>query len=168
MNKKLLFLLMFVFSLGLTFTACDPDDPKQVEVDYAAQVAGIYNGTLNIKVGEAPAEDITGQDIKLKRTDENKAELLIENFTFGDINAGSITIDNIPVTESNGVVKLGDISKNIPLLNGAMTADVAISSGSIKDNKLTLNIKVNNVKMGNSPMPLGDIIVTFAGTKKAN
>lgn len=164
MNKKLLCLLTFVFSLGLTFTACSSDDDDAV--DYAAQVAGTYNGTLNVKVGEAPAEDVTGQDIKLKRTGENKAELLIENFSLGEINAGSITVDNITVTESNGTVKLGDISKNVSLMAGAMSADVAISSSTVKDNKLTLNIKVNNVKMGTTPMPLGDIIVTFAGNKK--
>jgi len=170
MNKKFIYLLALVFSLGLTFVACgdDDDDNPPKPTDYAAQIAGTYNGTLNVKIGEAPGEDVPDQPIKLDRTGDNKSQLVIENFTFAGVNAGTVTVDNIAITESNGTVKLADTSKNVSLASNTMTADVAVKSSSVKDKTLTLSITVTNIKdkEGETVPDLGTITVTFSGDKK--
>ena len=167
MNKKFIYLLALVFSLGLTFTACSDDDDDDTPTDYAKEVQGTYKGTVNVKIGDDPAEDVPNQNIKIERTADNKIKLMIENFTLGTIEAGTITVDDVALTESNGTVKLGDKSKNVSLeIAEGATADVAISSSSIKDKTLTLNIKVNNVKAGETVLIPDDIIVTFSGTKQ--
>ena len=167
MDKKFIYLLAVVFSLGFTFTSCGDDDDDK-PTDYAAQIAGTYTGTLNVDLGDG-GENIPNQPIKIERTGDNKAKLVIENFTFPGVGpVGTIDVDNIPTSESNGTVKLGDTSKNVSLANNAMTADVAIKSSSVKDKTLTLTINVTNIKEAESgdPMPgLGTIIVKFTGAK---
>lgn len=45
MNKKLLCLLMFVFSLGLTFTACSSDDDDPVNLTLESGTASVEAGS---------------------------------------------------------------------------------------------------------------------------
>ena len=160
MNKKLICLLMFVFSLSLAFTACSDDDDDKV--DYAKEVAGTYTGSLTLKI---PVMEIADKKIELTRISDNKVNLKLKEFSYGTLTLGDIPVDEITVTKDGSTYKLADTSKNIDLLGGLMTATVAISSSTVKDGKLNMTIKVNNVKQGGNDMQLGDMNIAYSGSK---
>ncbi len=241
MNKKLIYLLALVFSLGLSFTACGDDDDDDVNLeldktevtvaigttqevkitkgnndykvaednkdiatasvsgttititgvakgttninvtdkagkkavvkvtvkDVAESIAATYNGSMVITLMGEANDPITGQDVIVEKSAANKAKLSIKDFSFAGVDAGTIVVDNIVLTEADGAVNFAETKVNVPLAANTMTADVTIeATTNIKDNKLTLNVKVNNVLLGTTPMPLGDILVAFTGAKK--
>lgn len=164
MNKKLICLLMFVFSLSLAFTACSDDDDDKV--DYAKEVAGTYTGSLTLKIPVMEIDEtIADKKIELTRISDNKVNLKLKEFSYGTLTLGDIPVDEITVTKDGSTYKLADTSKNIDLLGGLMTATVAISSSTVKDGKLNMTIKVNNVKQGGNDMQLGDMNIAYLGSK---
>lgn len=165
MNKKFICLLMFVFSLSLAFTACSDDDDND-KVDYAKEVAGTYTGSLTLKIPVMEInETIADKKIELTRISDNKVNLKLKEFSYGTLTLGDIPVDEITVTKDGSTYKLADTSKNIDLLGGLMTATVAISSSTVKDGKLNMTIKVNNVKQGGNDMQLGDMNIAYSGSK---
>lgn len=155
MNKKLICLLMFVFSLSLAFTACSDDDDDKV--DYAKEVAATYNGTLTIDLPEIPS---VTQDVKLERTAENKVKMVLENFSFAGLDLGTISVANVPTSKSGTSIKLEETTNEVKLSIGGqeVKADVKVS-GTVVDKKLDLSISVTKA------LPTA-IPVTFSGTKK--
>lgn len=155
MNKKLICLLMFVFSLSLAFTACSDDDDDKV--DYAKEVAATYNGTLTIDLPEIPS---VTQDVKLERTAENKVKMVLENFSFAGLDLGTISVANVPTSKSGSSIKLEETTNEVKLSIGGqeVKADVKVS-GTVVDKKLDLSISVTKA------LPTA-IPVTFSGTKK--
>lgn len=156
MNKKLICLLMFVFSLSLAFTACSDDDDND-KVDYAKEVAATYNGTLTIDLPEIPS---VTQDVKLERTAENKVKMVLENFSFAGLDLGTISVANVPTSKSGTSIKLEETTNEVKLSIGGqeVKADVKVS-GTVVDKKLDLSISVTKA------LPTA-IPVTFSGTKK--
>lgn len=157
MNKKLICLLMFVFSLSLAFTACSDDDDDNDKVDYAKEVAATYNGTLTIDLPEIPS---VTQDVKLERTAENKVKMVLENFSFAGLDLGTISVANVPTSKSGTSIKLEETTNEVKLSIGGqeVKADVKVS-GTVVDKKLDLSISVTKA------LPTA-IPVTFSGTKK--
>lgn len=157
---------MFVLSLSLGFTACSDDDDDDV-VDYAAQIAGTYNGdlTVDLGLGEDPTT-LSEQDIKLNRNGENKAELVLDNFSLQGMNVGTIKVSDIDVTEKDGTITLKDKSVKVSLVGGTIKADVAVSSSNVKVKTLTLNIDVTNIEVTNVASEIPDVAVKFVGDKK--
>lgn len=155
MNKKLICLLMFVFSLSLAFTACSDDDDDKV--DYAKEVAATYGGTLTIDLPEIPS---VTQDVKLERTAENKVKMVLENFSFAGLDLGTISVANVPTSKSGSSIKLEETTNEVKLSIGGqeVKADVKVS-GTVVDKKLDLSISVTKA------LPTA-IPVTFSGTKK--
>lgn len=155
MNKKLICLLMFVFSLSLVFTACSNDDDDKV--DYAKEVAATYGGTLTIDLPEIPS---VTQDVKLERTAENKVKMVLENFSFAGLDLGTISVANVPTSKSGSSIKLEETTNEVKLSIGGqeVKADVKVS-GTVVDKKLDLSISVTKA------LPTA-IPVTFSGTKK--
>lgn len=155
MNKKLICLLMFVFSLSLAFTACSDDDDDKV--DYAKKVAATYGGTLTIDLPEIPS---VTQDVKLERTAENKVKMVLENFSFAGLDLGTISVANVPTSKSGSSIKLEETTNEVKLSIGGqeVKADVKVS-GTVVDKKLDLSISVTKA------LPTA-IPVTFSGTKK--
>lgn len=155
MNKKLICLLMFVFSLSLAFTACSDDDDDKV--DYAKEVAATYGGTLTIDLPEIPS---VTQDVKLERTAENKVKMVLENFSFAGLDLGTISVANVPTSKSGTSIKLEETTNEVKLSIGGqeVKADVKVS-GTVVDKKLDLSISVTKA------LPTA-IPVTFSGTKK--
>lgn len=154
MNKKLVCLLMFVFSLSLAFTACSDDDDK---VDYAKEVAATYGGTLAIDLPDVPS---VTQEVKLERTAENKVKMVLENFSFAGVDLGTISVANVPTSKSGSSIKLEETTNEVKLSIGGqeVKADVKVS-GTVVDKKLDLSISVTKA------LPTA-IPVTFSGTKK--
>lgn len=155
MNKKLICLLMFVFSLSFAFTACSDDDDDKV--DYAKEVAATYGGTLTIDLPEIPS---VTQDVKLERTAENKVKMVLENFSFAGLDLGTISVANVPTSKSGSSIKLEETTNEVKLSIGGqeVKADVKVS-GTVVDKKLDLSISVTKA------LPTA-IPVTFSGTKK--
>lgn len=157
---------MFVLSLSLGFTACSDDDDDDV-VDYAAQIAGTYNGdlTVDLGLGEDPTT-LPEQDIKLNRNGENKAELVLDNFSLLGMNVGTIKVSDIDVVEKDGTITLKDKSVKVSLVEGTIKADVAVSSSNVKGKTLRLNIDVTNIEVANVAGKTPDVTVKFVGDKK--
>lgn len=166
MNKKLFLLITFVLSLGLGFTACGEDEEDNT-VDYAEQIEGTYNGTLIVDLGAAGGEQtLPEEDIIIKRIADNSVELSLENFSFGLMTIGDITIKTT-VTENKGVINLADATlPDYSLAEGTLKATIKLSSASIdENNELTLKIKVTKI-VGNGGVTIPDVAVDFTGDKK--
>lgn len=166
MNKKLFLLVAFVLSLGLGFTACGDDEKEDPAVDYAAQVAGTYNGELVVDLGTAGGEqDPITRDIKIARKADNSIELSLDDFIFMDMPVGDIKVSTA-VSENEGVVKLADVTlSEYSLAEGALTADVKLHQSTVKNGKLILNISVTKIKLGGVE-GTPDVEVSFTGDKK--
>lgn len=129
---------------------------KVVVRDYAASVEGVYAGELTIKLGEGITQS---KDIQLERTDKNVVTVSLKEFSLDELLVGDIIVDNIPVDKTEGSFEIVETVKELimPAL-GNIKVNVTIS-GTVKDNKLDLNINVDIPEM--SPVE-----VTFAGDKK--
>ncbi|MDH6307824.1 hypothetical protein M2451_000273 [Dysgonomonas sp. PFB1-18] len=161
MNKKLIYLLALVFSLGLSFTACgDDDDDPVVTSDYAKEIAGTYKGTLTVTIAgqDTPIE----REIKVERTAENKATVSVIGFSFEGIGElGDIVVENIPVSKSGETINLAETKKDVTLNILGVDATVKVTvSGTVKGKVIDLKIPVAEVPV------LQNLNVTFNGTKK--
>lgn len=133
---------------------------------YAASVEGTYNGDFSIKIDDEDAVPANDQDIKIVKTAENTVKLLLENFSFGVLEVGDIIIEGITLSKDGSVIKLSDTSADVTLAEGTMSAKVAVASSTIgEDGKIKLNINVTEVKLGQNPMPIEKIAITFDGDK---
>lgn len=158
MNKKLFLLVAFVLSLGLGFTACGDDEKEDPAVDYAAQIAGTYNGDLYVDLVEEPVK----QDIVITKKSAETIDLSLSNFSFGGMPVGDIKIETT-VSGSDGVIKLADKKTSMSLAGETINADVELTSASVKDNKLVLKIKVTNITNFDENFVIS---VDFSGDKK--
>jgi hypothetical protein len=161
MNKKLMCLLMFVFSLGLAFTACSDDDD-----DYAKDIAATYAGTLSIP-GLSATPITMDKDIILTRTAENKAKLELKDLTIAmsatsSFPVGTIAVDKIEVSKSGTTYTLKETTSTVQVvgLDGKKVDAGVKVSGTVKDKKLGLIINVTNVPVVNS------LVIAYAGAKK--
>ncbi len=159
MNKKLIYLLMLVFTLGLSFTACSDDDDDDNKVDYAKEIAATYSGSLTIPDMYNGTNDIT-----LSRTATNKAKVELKDFVIPtsattEITVGTIAVDNIEVTKSGDTYTLKETTASITIDLVPTPVDVKVS-GTVKNNKLDLKIDVSKIPAFET------LAITFAGTKK--
>lgn len=161
MNRKLIYLLMLVFTLGLSFTACSDDDDK---VDYAKDVAATYAGDLKIPglIGETPLSN----EIILSRASENKVKLILQELVI-PLNATTqmkvtgIEVKSVRVSKSDETYKLEKTTENITVkLNGEteMPAKVTVE-GTVVGGKINLTIDVEDIDIPN-------LNITFSGTEK--
>ncbi len=168
MNKKLIYLLALVFSLGLGFTACgdDDDDNPPANPDYAKEIAATYDGKLKI----AQMEDIgeLSNSIILSQVSENKAKVALNEIIIPlgeNISATvkNISVNNIPVSKKDDIYTLAKTNEKIKVNLGDgqedIDADVTVE-GTVTGGKMNLTIKVVDVPV----FPVLDI--TFEGTKK--
>lgn len=159
MNKKLIYLLMLVFTLGLSFTACSDDDDDDNKVDYAKEIAATYSGSLTIPDMYDGTNDIT-----LSRTATNKAKVELKDFVIptsatAEITVGTISVDNIEVTKSGDTYTLKETTASVTIDLVPTPVDVKVS-GTVKNNKLDLKIDVSKIPAFET------LAITFAGTKK--
>lgn len=162
MNKKLIYLLMLVFTLGLSFTACSDDDDDDNKVDYAKDIAATYDGKL--KIQELNNIEIAN-NIALSRVSDNKVKLALAEITL-PLGEGAtikdISINNVPVTKSGDTYSLTKTTEKITIkfLGEDIPADVTIE-GTIKSGVADFKIAVSKV-----PNFDNGLNISFAGTKK--
>lgn len=165
MNKKLICLLMFVFSLGLAFTACSDDDDDDKKDDYAKEIAATYDGKLTIAEIPVPEMD---NSIILSRVAENKVSLVLNEISIilqegaDPVTVKNIKVNNVPVTKSNETYSLTKTTEKIKfdMMGEEEEADVTVE-GTVKAGKADLKITVGAVE------GFADgLNITFAGNKK--
>jgi PKD repeat protein len=144
--------------IAVTVTAADT--PAE---DYALEAAGTYNGDLAIAIpGSDPINMTT--DIVITRDATNKVTLLLNDFKLDpDADAMTIEIEGIDLTEGeDGEIKLTDKAvTGYVLVEGVLSADIAITSSTITDGNLVLTINVTNISI----LEGVEISVTFDGNK---
>jgi len=166
MNTKLVFLLSLVLSFGFVFTACGDDDEED---NIAAEAAGTYTGTLVLNIPTMGVTDleIPNKIIELVRKSDNVIKLTLKDFSYGEgaqtIPFGDIVVDDIVVSKDGETIKLGDKTAALNL-NTGITANVGISSATIKNKTLNMNISVSNVKIGGVDLP-DEMAIKYTGTK---
>lgn len=141
------------------------DDVKLV---YAATPATEqHKGYLNITckdMGDSEnPEGILAQNapttIEITPTGENTCTFKLPNFALGTMVLGDIVVENVTVTEKDGVKTYSGVAKDMKLMSNAISADVTIK-GTIEGENANMTI---DVLWTNSPLnPTGSpIYVTF-------
>lgn len=138
-------------------------DETPAPTDHTAEVVGVYSG--NLEIPAIGIEDFP-KDIELTREDVNKLKLALNDFSFpineegGEISMGDIIVNNVPLSEKEGVYTLEETTATItiksPLTNEDAEVDVKVN-GTVTDGKLELTIDVTKVPV------LEDLTVTFVG-----
>lgn len=155
---------MFVFALGLTFTACSDDDDDVKTEDYAKDIAATYAGKLAIPGLNVPAFD---KDLSLVRTGENKIKMELKDLSIplgeGSIPVGDIAVDNVPVTKAGDTYTLKETTATVKVKSPTnpeeeLNAKVTVS-GTQKAGDLNLTISVKDIDVPN-------LDITYTGKKK--
>lgn len=161
MNKKLLCLLMFVFSLGLTFTACSSDDDDPVNLTLEKSETSVDQGaTVTVKITQGNG------DYKVSSAGETTATASVSGdvITITGVAAGETTItvtdkDKKTVTLKVTVVGLADqvagtYSGTLSVLGQDSESEITLEK--ISSDKVKVSLK----NFSFSEMELGDIIVS--------
>lgn len=155
-----------------TVTVTDKDKKtatlKVTVVGYAEQIAATYEGTLGIP--GMGVEDLPNE-IVLSKGDDNNAKLSIETLTIpmgpdASIGVTGIAVNSVPVTKSGDKYTLTETTEKVTVVlvgaeDNPMEVDVTVK-GSFENGKLVLAIDVADIPF------IGDLVVSFEGTKKAN
>lgn len=118
---------------------------EAVNVDDASiALINTYEGDLNVVVGGTPAPAVENQIVSVTRTASNLVNLSITDFTFMEINIGTIVIDNVALYKgTTSVVLAGDGKVKINLGAGEIEVDVKISGSYVlAEKKLALSLAI--------------------------
>jgi len=141
MKKKLCFLMMAVFFLGMTACSDDDDDKKEA-------VAGTYTGTITVtdEAGTPIGEPLTGQKITIVDAGKDRINLELKDFKFGTVPVGDLEIKNVAVNDKGEV---NGSASQVPIMNGVLQADITVS-GTVKELKFTIYILFSEPKLRQS------------------
>ena len=109
---------------------------------------GIYNGTLNVKLGPIDAGSST-ENVYLIAEDDNHIRLEIRNFKFSTGEGDPLELGDIIILPTDAQVTLPEIG----------TVDVHLNQSTITDKNLALTL---SVQVSDLPLP---VTVGFEGTK---
>lgn len=157
-----------------TITVTDKDKKtatlKVTVVGYAEQIATTYAGDLTL-VNFMGQDIVLPNEIVLSKGDDNNLKLSIETLTIpmgpdASIGVTGIAVKSVPVTKSGDKYTLTETTEKVSVaIAGAegdpMEVNVTVK-GSLENGKLILDIDVADVPA------IGDLVVAFEGTKKAN
>lgn len=161
MRKNVFYLFMLLFSLSI-FAGCkdDKNETPGEEADIAAAMAGIYKGTLGVKLDGNDLGSST-QFIYITKEEATKVKLELKNFSISiagmPLNVGDIVIPNIPV---EGSTTSATILETATVINHPALGQLDIKvSGTVADGEANLHITVYAVVLKQN------IEVTFSGIK---
>lgn len=161
MNKKLLCLLMFVFSLGLTFTACSSDDDDPVNLTLEKSESSVDQGaTVTVKITQGNG------DYKVSSASETTATASVSGdvITVSGVAAGETTItvtDKDKKTTTLKVTVVGLADQVAGTYSGTLSVLGQDSESEITLEKISSDkVKVSLKNFSFSEMELGDIIVS--------
>lgn len=136
-----------------------------------------HEGYLNIYCKDLNPDDPEGAlaknspaTIEIVPTGENTCTFKLPNFTLGEgadaMQLGDIVVENVSVTEKDGIKTFSGVTKDLKLMSGMISADVTIS-GTIKGDEANMTIDViwTNSPLNEAGTP---IYVTFTTNEKTS
>lgn len=189
MKKTLKWSLMMVLSIiGLaTFTSCDEDDNKDVEIPTVEVVEGKYSGTMTYAMAKATANPTaTTLDLKVENDsivfEEFPVAALIKTIITDETMANGIialvgklrysVAYDAALNTANDAVALTMEPKPLVISLGAMGAvSVTITAAdkgaySVKDKTLKFNLTATKAELGGENALPGAIVLSFDMAKK--
>lgn len=162
MRKNVFYLFMLLFSLSI-FAGCKDDKnetPGEGDPDIAAAMAGIYKGTLGVKLDGNDLGSST-QFVYITKEEATKVKLELKNFSISiagtQLKVGDIVIPNIPV---EGSTTSATILETATVINHPALGQLDIKvTGTVADGQADLHITVYAVVLKQN------IEVTFSGIK---
>ncbi len=142
MKKRLLYLFMFICTVGL-FTNCSDDDDVNYPVD--TELAGAYKGTMDVYyVGvDAPIVSDLVQKVYISKASDSAIKLELKNFAITvagtNLTIGDITVDNCPLSQSGDIYSFTG-NQTLNLVVGS--CDVSVT-GTIGKNAVNMVINVD-------------------------
>ena len=151
-----------------TLTVTDKEGEKatisvKVVADLTPDAVGIYWGELKVKVDEVEST-VPGAEIELEKIGGNKVKLVLENFSFDQIQVGDIVVEDIKLTKDGDILKLADTTVTKELAEGVISAKISITSSQVEGDNLILSIGISDIKIGGEAAGF-DVAVTFDGDK---
>ena len=141
------------FAKAVTGTTDNPDITYPID----EQLAGEYKGLLNITLGGEPVGSDIARNITVAKVDDETVSLTLEDFSFMDIELGTIKVDSCKIAGS-------DIPEYDYSLSGEQTLTLNVIGeqhvtvdGGFADNTISLTISLD---FNGTPVD-----VTFDGTK---
>ncbi len=181
-TKTLLFASLALAMSTNFFCSCSDDDEEETTVeaaeeateavDYAAEIVGTYTGSLYVALDAALSVDSLSTDnlaaentpVILTEETDGTITLKLENFAFGAMQLGDITLPGIGVTYADGVysfVKGAD--QTFAFLSGALnaTANIDEANSSLVNSAITLVLDVQWIggAEDGSDMPISVVYV---------
>lgn len=104
-----------------------------------------YSGYLNIDMAGSQLAENKPAEIQIVPTSEGKCKFVLPNFVLSldgsDLALGDIVVNDVTVTETNGVTTYEGSEKGLTLMEGAIVADVTLN-GTITGNDVNMKIDV--------------------------
>lgn len=122
-----------------------------------------YEGKLNVVMMDAPIVTDKDQKVYISKSEDGKScTFALYGFEFSGANIGDIIIENVAITEKDGVLSYDGSKNGLQLGGGAIVADVKLTGTEQPDGTLEMDIPVTWTNSG-----MGDVVisVTFNGKK---
>lgn len=166
MKKNLWFVVALICSV-CTFTACG-DDEEEVKTSVADEIAGVYDGTLDVFIvseqGDLPVATNMAKDVTITKKDDTTIDMELKDLSIAlapggtPITIGDIKMENCPVTGTAADCRFANTADiAVPMVgicNVALTATIV-------NGKLDMPIVVVATEMGGL-----NVKVNYKGTKK--
>lgn len=149
--KKMFFFAWVALCAVCVFTACSDDDDHQ-KVPDMEQIIGTYTGTLQTLGTSVPNTQVT-----LIKMDASKVKLELNNFSFGELPIGDISVECTVIRDTDDWNLNGTSQLTVAAL-GNVTLPVSVS-GDADGKTLDVDILVSDIP------GIGTIEVDYEGTK---
>lgn len=158
MKKSLLYLFMFICSVGL-FTSCSDDDDNDVKYPIDTDLAGIYKGSLDISLAGTTIGSGIPKNITISKASDKSVNMELKDFSFMGMDLGTITLTNCFLTkEGNNYKFTGKQTLNIK--EYSLTGNID-AQGNISGNNVVVNLDIA-AKLGTLEQ---DVKVVYKGIK---
>ena len=157
--KTMMAMMLALVSMCVVFNSCSSDDDNDTVVA-AKEIAGSYTGNMEMTVmGEtSPYDNVT---MKIEVVDDATVKVTLPDCGEGMMALPALEVPAVKVSVSNGAYAFSKENyTGTVTVNGAEKNYTVTLQGTLKDNTLTGNYKVQYGKM---PMPM---IAKFVCTKK--
>jgi len=141
MRKNLFYFVLAAVSLIIALPSCSKDNGDGNDVDYAAQIAKSYPGTLIV------AGTSTEYTMDVSRRGVNLIKLELTNFTYMGMNFGDIVLDSITLKKTgNDSIRFSAENKSVTVnVNGDPTTVMIDVEGASLNSTLTVEMLVKYI-----------------------
>lgn len=168
MKKNLFFYLFAVLCTVSLFTSCSDDnnDEPTVTVPGNVDVAGDYEGSLDVKLvlagAETPAGNIPSQLVTVVKAGESTVDLKISNFTFSEMELGDIELKGCQLVDAENGKYTFTATSSIEV--GGMLSGAVTANGTFLNETLDIDLDIDNIKVNGNPLPY-TVKAVYSGNK---